>query len=219
MNNCTFADNRGTAIRYLASITGDLTVTNCVLALPPGGTAITVWGPGDANINVNHSLIEGGWEGTGNIDAAPQFVAAGFWDENGTPGDPTDDTFFPGDYRLTDASPAIDAGDAAFEPAPGSVDLDGHLRRWDGDLDGQRTVDMGAYEFRARPYGDVNCDGDVDTFDIDAFVAALGVAGDQGRFSDLYPGCDLLTADLNLDGEVDTFDVDAFIDAVCAAMR
>jgi predicted outer membrane repeat protein len=59
----------------------------------------------DGSITVNYSDIEGGWEGTGNIDADPLFV---LWDKQ--------------DYRLLWGSPCIDIGH------PDSLDPDGTTR-------------------------------------------------------------------------------------------
>jgi hypothetical protein len=77
--------------------------------------------------SVRFSDIDGGHVGVGNIDADPRFV-----DEQ------TDN------YRLSSASPAIDAGTNAGAP---DVDLDGRRRPRDGDADRMRIVDMGAFEF------------------------------------------------------------------------
>jgi len=58
------------------------------------------------------------------------------------------------------------------------------------------------------PTADANCDGAVNTFDIDAFVVALT---NPGLWRALQP-CDLLcAADCNRDGSVNTFDIDAFV--------
>ncbi|MBU0641597.1 MAG: hypothetical protein KKB50_22285 [Planctomycetes bacterium] len=65
----------------------------------------------------------------------------------------------------------------------------------------------------ARPYphtlGDLNCDGAINGFDIDAFVLAL-----QGPdfYDPVYPDCDHMNADVNRDGEVNGFDIDAFVE-------
>ncbi len=58
------------------------------------------------------------------------------------------------------------------------------------------------------PLGDLNCDGDVDFFDIDAFVLAVT---DPAAYSALYPDCDLMLADINGDGLVNFFDIDGFV--------
>lgn len=59
--------------------------------------------------------------------------------------------------------------------------------------------------------GDVNCDGFVDTFDIDPFIKAL--SGPE-RFDEVAPGCDIGLADLNEDGRIDTFDIMPLITAL-----
>jgi len=59
----------------------------------------------------------------------------------------------------------------------------------------------------------MNCDGAVDTADIDGFVAAItGCA----YYAQQYPDCDCLNADLNGDSAVDTADIDAFSALVVA---
>ncbi|MBL8879341.1 MAG: hypothetical protein JNG88_09505 [Phycisphaerales bacterium] len=67
------------------------------------------------------------------------------------------------------------------------------------------------YAIAIRPVatGDVNCDGNVNNFDINAFVAAL-VGGPN--YYDNYPDCNLLNADANLDGAVNNFDIDPFVE-------
>ncbi len=56
--------------------------------------------------------------------------------------------------------------------------------------------------------GDVNCDGDINAFDIAPFVVALT------RVDDYYaiaPDCDPMLADVNGDGSVNVFDIDPFV--------
>lgn len=60
---------------------------------------------------------------------------------------------------------------------------------------------------RARA-GDLNCDGFVNTFDIDAFVLALT---DPAGYAAAYPRCDSTLADANDDGSVNAFDIDSFV--------
>ena len=51
-------------------------------------------------------------------------------------------------YRLTPASPAIDAGAPA--PLAGGTDAAGRPRVVDGNGDGTAVIDLGAYEFKPR---------------------------------------------------------------------
>jgi hypothetical protein len=69
---------------------------------------------------ITYSDIQGGWTGTGNIDADPQFIG----------GD---------DYRLLVSSPCIDAGTALGAPMN---DRDDNPRPAGG------AYDMGAYEYQ-----------------------------------------------------------------------
>ena len=57
--------------------------------------------------------------------------------------------------------------------------------------------------------GDLNCDGVLNAFDIDAFILALT---DPYGYVALYIGCDIMRADCNGDGEVNAFDIDPFVD-------
>ncbi len=59
------------------------------------------------------------------------------------------------------------------------------------------------------PYaGDVNCDGTVDFFDIDAFILAYY---DAAGYEAAYPDCDIQRADCNYDGVIDYLDILEFI--------
>lgn len=83
-----------------------------------------------ALVQARYSNIEGGWFGTGNIDAEPAFMDPGAFD-----------------YHLRLASPCVDAGTDAGAP---DHDLDGDSRPLHGDGDGIALVDMGVDEFRLR---------------------------------------------------------------------
>jgi len=96
------------------------TVTNCILW---GDTPYEIGYP---NITVTYSDVEGGWAGTGNIDADPMFADA-----------------LNGDYRLLAGSPCIDAGNNSVVEV--TTDLDGDPR-----IQGA-CVDMGAFEALTDP--------------------------------------------------------------------
>jgi len=96
-------------------------------------------------LTIQYSDVEGGWAGTGNIDADPLFVDADGADNDvGTADD---------DLRTGPTSPAIGTGSNALVPAD-VADLDGDLDTAEVlpyDLDDNArvfdaTVDMGAYE-------------------------------------------------------------------------
>ena len=122
-----------------------LVVANCVL-----------WGDSPDQIftesetlTVTFSDVQGGWPGTGNIDADPLFV------------DPDN-----GNFRLSPGSPSIDAGDNTAVPLEITTDLDGNPRFVD-DPDTPDTgngdppiVDMGAYELQVDDDDDSDDDDD-----------------------------------------------------------
>ncbi|MBL8880085.1 MAG: dockerin type I repeat-containing protein [Phycisphaerales bacterium] len=62
-----------------------------------------------------------------------------------------------------------------------------------------------------RLIGDVNCDGTINNFDIDAFVLALS---DPTLFTTIYPDCQIDSADVNRDGAVNNFDIEPFVECV-----
>jgi Tol biopolymer transport system component len=72
------------------------------------------------------------------------------------------------------------------------------------DLDGNSVPD----DCEIGRRGDLNCDGLVDFFDIDPFVAAL--LGEASYLAD-YPDCRWLNADCDQDCDVDFFDIDPFV--------
>jgi predicted outer membrane repeat protein len=183
--NCTFTGNSavhdgGAMYSIFPAVTSY--VTNCVL-----------WGnsPNDivhlgTLVDVTYSNIQGGWPGTGNIDAGPLFV------------DPDN-----GDLRLSPGSPCIDAGDNTAVPEDITTDLEGNPRFVDdpytvdtgyGD---PPMVDMGAYEFQPCPW-DLSGDGTVNVVDLLMLLAEFG-------------SCDGSPADFNGDGWVTVVDLLALI--------
>jgi len=107
-----------------------LTVMNCILwnDAAPNGAEIHV----DFSMpSVTYSNVEGGYPGTGNIDADPLFLGA------------------PDDLHLGPGSPCIDAANGPEAP---ELDLDGNPRIDDPDSPntgvGPPWADMGAYEYQ-----------------------------------------------------------------------
>ena len=112
--NCTFTGNSalfGSGIEYG-------TATSCIL-----------WGNSVYSTTVTYSDVQGGYAGTGNIDADPLFVNAAS-----------------GDLHLMTGSPCIDAGTATALPPGVTLPVT--------DFDGKPRIigsapDMGAFEFGA----------------------------------------------------------------------
>lgn len=59
--------------------------------------------------------------------------------------------------------------------------------------------------------GDLNCDGLVNNFDIDPFVAAIL---DANAYAAAYPACYIGNADINGDDLVNNFDIDPFVNLI-----
>ena len=138
--NSTIANNTNDgADGAIVSInpTDVLTMVNTIVRGNDGAVQIDV-----PNTNVTYSNIEGGFAGTGNIDADPLFT------------DP-----FGGDYTLGAGSPSIDAGDSSAVPAGVTTDLAGDSRFSDdpGTVDTGvgpgPVVDMGAFEVQGGNAG------------------------------------------------------------------
>ena len=149
--NCTMANNQATIIRggAISDVAGAVSLRNCNLW---GNTRIEagvplsdqIYSPG-YDAGVTYSDVEGGWPGTGNIDADPLFQNSAA-----------------DDYRLQLGSPCIGTANNIYLPTD-VADLD-----WDGNtLDTipmdlgllprilGTGVDMGAYE---TPFcGDAYC--------------------------------------------------------------
>ncbi len=192
LTNCTFTGNgsslgMGGAIYMSQAV---LNLTNCILweDWASQGPEIALRGSdvwpswvtvyycdvqdGQAGIYVDpYSILS--W-GEGNLDADPLFV-----DPDGN------------DYHLGTDSPCIDAGDPNFVPGPDEQDIDGQMRVWDGDGDGQWIVDMGSDEFGSIIPGDLDGDGCVSQGDLGILLSCWGSSG----------------GDLNGDGNTDQADL------------
>ncbi|MFH1745916.1 MAG: dockerin type I domain-containing protein [Planctomycetota bacterium] len=73
-------------------------------------------------------------------------------------------------------------------------------------------VDVGAVWFNVPTLGyligDMNCDGNINAYDIDGFICALSP---QCDYEAMYPDCNRQSADCNGDGDVNAYDIDTFI--------
>jgi predicted outer membrane repeat protein len=130
ITNSTFTGNSDTSSNHGDAIGqgmpgGLLTINNCIL----WGDTGSGWEITAAPVSVTYSNVQGGYTGTGNIDADPLFVnAAG------------------SDFHLQATSPCIDTGSNADVPGGITVDFEGDARIIDGDGDSNAVVDMGADE-------------------------------------------------------------------------
>ena len=232
--NCTIAQNiartRGGSM-YCTSSSSPV-LCNCILwgNVPPEPYFSTNCLP-----VITYTHIEGGWPGEGNQDFDPLFA-----DADGPDDDPS--TWEDNDYHLTIWSSCVDAGDSrairldtfdldgdgcTTEREP--LDLDGNYRFIDAATPdyGMPTfwyppVDCGVYEYVSSPdvpagmcFGDMDCTGVVDNFDIDPFVLALMSANDDPPYADYYaayPTCNPLHADVDENGVLNLFDINPFIE-------
>ncbi|MFG0251897.1 MAG: hypothetical protein ACF8NJ_03380 [Phycisphaerales bacterium JB038] len=205
ITNSTFTANVGYNHGYynggggIVNTDSAAVVNNSILWGDVGGE---IWNLGVGSCAIRYSDIQGGYGGTGNINADPSFVNAigpdGVW---GTLDD---------DVRLAAGSPCIDAADCTALPAdaydldgdgdttePLPVDLDGLPRVVDdpNTIDtgvGSPCVDMGAHEFLIPCAADLDGDGDTDQADLGVLLAAYG--NDAG-------------GDLDGDGDTDQADL------------
>jgi len=132
--NCTITDNTAVDGGGIYNRYSDTQITSCILWADSAGTS------GDEIYNyystpvVRYSDVEGGWDGTGNIDSDPCFVDANA-----------------GDFHLDSNSPCIDVGDPSGN-YDGMKDIDGDDRVIDipAKGDGIVDVDMGADEYNPQ---------------------------------------------------------------------
>jgi len=137
---------------------GKMVFANCIF----WGDGNAFAGPGTSA--VTYSNVQGGYDGEGNIDADPLFVAPGI-----------------DDYRLSSGSPCIDAADNTAVPKGIDTDLDGNPRFVDDPATKDTgfgeppIVDMGAYEFQPVLCAwDLDGSGDVGVKDLLILLGAWG---------------------------------------------
>lgn len=132
--NCGFSGNNcpaggGALFDYDA---GNPKIFNCIM----WGNSSSIYNFVGSGINgsspdVQYTDVEGGYAGTGNINANPLFFNAPSY---------TSAPFSTGDYRVSLCSPAIHAGNTALVPSSVTMDFVSNPR-----IDGS-FVDIGAYE-------------------------------------------------------------------------
>jgi len=157
LDHCTIAGNsadKGAGIH--THLDGVLQMTRSIAV---DNTAVT----SDDNLQllsaqpatITYSLTDGSVSGPGNITGNAAFVSAAS-----------------GDCHLTAASAAVDAAPATVERG---VDLDGNPWPLDGNGDGERKPDLGAYEY-VSALADSDLDGlsdeeEIDYYDTNALLA------------------------------------------------
>ncbi len=133
LTNVTFSSNNAPVWGGgMLNINSNPTLTNVIVWGNNASLGAGIYNT-SSNPTVTYSNIQGGYTGTGNINADPLFVdadgpdnIAGTLDDN---------------LRLQSGSPSIDTGNNAAVPTGVTTDLEGKPRIQNG------TVDMGAYEY------------------------------------------------------------------------
>ena len=144
--SCTIVGNCGNGIR-----SGMPTVANSIVyfnGVNSGAPQIDT-----ASATVDYCNVEGGFAGTGNIDADPGFVLSGYWSDPADPNlpavpDDPDAVWVHGDCHLGEDSPCVGAGDPALTVELIPTDIDGDPR-----VVGDRC-DIGCDEFAPEAQGD-----------------------------------------------------------------
>jgi hypothetical protein len=183
LSNCLFQDNSATVEGgAMAGATNNTLITNCTFvsnSAPRGGgiivyannpsvTNCVFWGNSDdggidasaqihvvgGNPLVTYSMVQGGWNGEGNIDSNPLFLDSGSYD-----------------YHLSPKSPCINAGNNSAVPVGIITDLDGNPRISYG------VVDIGAYEWISSIVVEVEVQESVGVFEGDSRGANTAIFG------------------------------------------
>ena len=141
LTNVTFSGNTADSGGGMYNVSFDadyptyVTLANVILWGDSAATGAEIYNAGTSTSTVTYSDVQGGYPGTGNLNADPLFVDAAN-----------------GNLRLQDTSPAIDAGDNLAVPVGVTTDLDGKPRFVDTPTvpdtghGAPPIVDMGAYE-------------------------------------------------------------------------
>ena len=145
--NCTITKNTASGAGGLYCNGSDPTIVNSIF----WDNSPDELGLDDSNPSIAYCLIQGGYQGEGNVDDNPLFV------------DPESN-----DYHLVEDSPCKNAGNNNVLELP-ETDMDGNPRIANG------IVDMGAYEIVVPCEGDFEPDGDVDGSDLSVYLNAYAI--------------------------------------------
>jgi hypothetical protein len=222
--NCTISENTDPIGGGFHAFGGFVSLANSILW---GNSSTQIKIEDNCEVTIHHNNIEGGLESlsgqyilvgdVGNFDVNPQFM------------NPAHE-----DFRITSASPCIDAGDnSAVFADRADLDNDGNIgepiphdalgqtrfindpNTIDTGIGTPPIVDIGAFEFQV-PFanGDLNCDGTVTTADVAPFVMALISPSD---YIQAFPNCNLFLADMNNDFVANALDIQLFVGELLSA--
>ncbi len=193
IRDSTFVANSATTLAgCIINTSGTSTISNCILWQNTGPGGMTVANQltnSGGSTAVSYSILQGGFTGSGNLNADPSFVDAAARD-----------------FSLRNTSVAIDAGSNSTVPAGTTVDQAGNPRFIDlpsvadTGVGSAPIVDIGAYEAQLPPPpacpADFDANGSVDAADLSLLLGSWGQAG---------------AADLDGSGAVDAADLSAML--------
>jgi len=174
--NCTITANTLLAGRggggYQTALNAGGTVRNCIIwgNASPEGTQAGTWAMPDP-LFTYCCMPTDVYYTENRVDGPPQFL------------NPAS-----GDYRLQGGSPCVDSGEEEAWMWS-STDLAGTPRVCDGDNDGVRTPDVGAYEF-VHPLTDLDDDGLPYLWEVQYFGTYTNADGGEGSDWDHDGFCD-----------------------------
>ena len=74
------------------------------------------------------------------------------------------------------------------------------------------STNCGCHAAGCLSIGDLNCDGSINSLDIDPFVLTLtSTPPDYPEYYAQLPDCHVLLADCNSDGSINSLDIDPFV--------
>lgn len=197
--HCTIVENTGDLGGGIRNLYGSTTTLyQCIVW---DNEYPQIFNDPDSSTIISYSCIEG-WpqpDELGNIGEYPLFIRHGYWHDNGTTWDQTDDYWVAGDYHLHWDSPCINAGDPDFVPDPDETDIDGQPRIRLG------RVDMGADEAGSNP-ADFDESGRVDIGDYGILAATWLIESQDAEWN---PLCDISPPS---DAKINALDLKAYCD-------